>query len=87
MTQDTVKFGKAKNAKNIVGGEVFTFFASDNPTTFDPSFAKTFETKSGGVDSVKQYREEKSASDVYAVDWSEDVQVVSTISGSRITLS
>ena len=87
MTRDINKFGKGKSAQNIVGGEIFTFIGSDNPTAFDPSFAKTFTTKKGGVDSVKVYRSEDNVSDMVAVDWSEDVKVVAPIAGSRITLS
>jgi len=87
LSKDTVKFGKAKNAVEIVGAEVFIFIGSDNPTPYDPSFAKTFETKSGGVDSVKEYRAESNVSDILAVDWSEDVQVVAPVAGRRITLS
>ena len=33
------------------------------------------------------YREEGCRSDILAVDWSEDVQVVSTISLGKLTLS
>ena len=87
LSRDTTKFGKAKDAVNIVGGEVFIFIGSDAPTAYDPSFAKTFETKSGGVDSVKMYRAESNVSDMVAVDWSEDVQVTSGVAGRRITLS
>lgn len=87
LSRDTTKFGKGKSVVNIVGGEVFIFYGADNPTPYDPSFAKTFETKTGGVDAVKVYRAEGNVSDMVAVDWSEDVQVVAPIAGRRITLS
>lgn len=87
LGRDTAKFGKAKSATNIIGADIFVFFGSDNPTTYDASFAKTFITRGGGVDAVRQYRDEKARSDIYAVDWSEDIQVVSPICGRRLTIS
>ncbi|RFC46909.1 MAG: hypothetical protein DUW69_001559 [Verrucomicrobia bacterium] len=87
LSSDTTKFGAAKNAVNIVGGEVFLFFASDAPDQMDASFAKTFATKPGMIDAVREYREERAASDVFFVDWSEDVQVTAAECGARITLS
>lgn len=87
LSRDTVKFGAAKNAVNIVGGEVFIFYGGDQPDQYDPSFAKCFATSGDMVESVRQYREDKTASDIYYVDWSEDPQVVSAACGRRITLS
>jgi len=87
MSQDTTKFGAAKNAVEIVGGEVFIFIGTDTPTQYDPSFAKTFSVDGSMIGSVKEYREERAASDVFAVDWSEDVKVVAAAAGRRITLS
>lgn len=87
ISADAAKFGAAKSAGNIVGGEVFIFFASDAPTQYDPSFAKTFAVEASMVGAVKEYREEGSASDVLAMDWTEDIQVVAAGAGRRITLS
>ena len=87
LSKDLAKTGAAKNTANIVGGEVFVFYASPSPTQYDASFAKTFRTRNGGVDQVRKYRDEGSRSDIIAVDWSEDIQVVSPICGRRITLS
>lgn len=87
LSRDLTKFGKAKDAENIVGGEVFIFYGSNAPTPYDPSFAKTFVTKGGGADSVKMYRAESNVSDMLALDWSEDIQVVAPVTGRRITLS
>ena len=87
MSKDAAKIGAAKTAQNIVGGEVFIFIGSDTPTQFDPSFAKTFSVDGSLIGAVKEYREERAASDIYAVDWSEDIQVVAPAAGRRITLS
>jgi hypothetical protein len=81
------KPGKAANNVNIVGDEVFLFIASDNPTQYDPSFAKTFMPDSTPIDSVTEYRDEKCNSDVYKTNWGEDIKVVSTICGRRITVT
>ncbi|MCW5559873.1 MAG: hypothetical protein KIT22_18805, partial [Verrucomicrobiae bacterium] len=87
LSKDTTKFGAAKAAQNIVGGEVFIFYGSASPTLYDASFAKTFRTRNGGVDTVRRYRSDRNRSDILAVDWSEDIQVVSAACGRRITLS
>jgi hypothetical protein len=87
MSYDTTKFGNAKNASEIVGGEVFVFIGTDTPTQYDPSFAKTFSVDGSLIGAVKEYRSERNASDIYAVDWSEDIQVVAAAAGRRITLS
>lgn len=87
LSADAAKTGAAKNASNIVGAEVFIFFASDAPTQYDPSFAKTFAVDSSMVGAVREYRDENSVSDILALDWTEDIQVVAAGAGRRITLS
>jgi hypothetical protein len=87
LSKDTTKFGKAKNAVNIVGAKLLIFIASPNPTQYDPSFAKTFMGRRGGVTSVRTYREEGARSDIHAVDWSEDIQVTGTACGKRVDVS
>jgi hypothetical protein len=87
LGSDAAKFGAAKSASNIVGAEVFIFFASDAPTQYDPSFAKTFAVDASMVGAVREYRDETSVSDILAMDWTEDIQVVAADAGRRITLS
>jgi len=87
LSADAAKFGAAKNVGNIVGAEVFIFYADDTPNQYDPSFAKTFTTSPGMVDAVREYRDDRAASDVYYVDWSADIQVCAADSGRRITVS
>lgn len=87
LSKDSAKMGATKSAANIVGDEVFIFYASPSPTQYDPSFAKTFRTNRGGVQAVRMYRDEKSRSDILAVDWSNDIQVVSSGCGRRLTIS
>jgi hypothetical protein len=87
LVKDTIKMGGSRSAANVVGDEAFIFHGSSTPTLYDPSFAKTFVTQGGGVDAVRKYREDGARSDIYAVDWSEDIQVVSTLCASRLTIS
>lgn len=87
LSMDQAKLGKAKSAVNVVGAEVFVFVGSANPTRYDPSFAKTFSIGGNSVEDVYTYRDDKCRSDILAVDWSEDVQVVSNLCAKRITLS
>ena len=87
MSIDANKTGKAASKSNVVGSEIFLFHGSDNPTQYDPGFAKTFSIGANSVEAVRLYREERNRSDILAVDWSEDVQVVSAICAKRITVS
>jgi hypothetical protein len=87
LSRDTNKFGKAKNATNIFGAKVLIFIGSDSPTIYDPSFGKTFATKRNSIDQVYTYREQSNRSDILAVDWSEDMQVVFSEAASLIAIS
>ena len=87
LSKDATKFGSAASKSNIVGAEVFIFLRSPNPTAYDPSWMKTFTIGTGGVTAVRQYRDEKARSDVLAVDWSEDIQIVGSICARRLTIS
>jgi hypothetical protein len=87
LAYDTTKMGATKSAANVVGSEVFIFYADDTPNQYDPSFAKTFTTAPGMVDAVREYRDDRAASDVYYVDWSADIQVCAADAGRRITVN
>lgn len=87
MSKDIAKFGAAKNASNIIGAEVLLFIGQDRPSEYDPTFMKTFMTRSGGVDAVRSYRDESTRSTVHAVDWSEDVKVTGQAAVRRLTIS
>jgi hypothetical protein len=87
LSKDTKKFGAAKTMSNIVGGEVIIFYGEDSPSQYDASFMKTFSTTGKGVDVVKQWRSEAKHSDVYEVNWSEEIQDTAPALGRRISLS
>jgi len=87
LSKDTAKWGNTKNNANIVGDNVYIFHGSQAPTLYDPSFAKTFMVKQGGATAVHEYRANEARSDIYALDWSEDVEVVSTSCVKRLTIT
>jgi hypothetical protein len=86
-TCDATKFPKTKSTSTLVGSEIYLFHASSTPDLYDPSFAKTFMGPQGGIEAVRTYRDESSRSDVIALDWARDIQVVCSASGARITVS
>lgn len=87
LSRDTTKFGTGANKQNIVGARLLIFLASVSPTQYDPSFAKTFTGRRGGITAVRTYREEGARSDIHAVDWSEDIQVTGVLCGKRVDIS
>lgn len=87
LSHDMMKFGAPKVAENILGSEVFIFYANATPDLYDPSFAKTFMGRRGSVMSVRTYRDERSRSDIHAIDWSEDIQIVTSDSARRLAIT
>ena len=87
MAYDTTKEGKTRSQAFVNGDDVYIFVRSASPTIYDPSALKTFAGGRGGVSAVREYRDESSRSDIYAVDWSRDVKVTSAISIERVTTS
>ena len=85
MAYDTTKQGKTRSNSFVNGNDVYVFVRSASPTIYDPSAFKTFVGGRGGVTAVREYRDESSRSDIYAVDWSRDVKLTSAISVKRIT--
>ena len=85
MAYDTTKEGKTRNQAFVNGDDVYVFIRSASPTIYDPSAMKTFVGGRGGVTAVREYRDESSRSDIYAVDWSRDVKITSSICIERIT--
>jgi hypothetical protein len=87
MSKDASKWGKTKDAENVFGSSVLVFIGSDNPTQYDPSFMKTFVTQGDQIDGVREYRDETARSDVYAIDWTEDIKETSTSSRRKISIT
>jgi len=87
MVYSSTKMPAAKSTTRIIGDNVYVFYASPSPSTYDPSFAKTFRGGMGSVDSVRTYRAESNRSDILAVDWSVDIQVVASSMCKRLTIT
>jgi hypothetical protein len=87
LSKDATKFGATASKANLIGADLFIFLRSPNPTVYDPSWMKTFAGGQGGIASVRTYRDESARSDVLAVDWSEDIQITSSIAAVRITVT
>lgn len=85
MAYDTTKQGKTRANSFVNADDVYVFVRSASPTIYDPSALKTFAGGRGGVTAVREYRDESSRSDIYAVDWSRDVKITSAISIKRVT--
>ena len=86
LAYDKNKKGKTEDKEFVLGNEILLFHRSPNPTQFDPSFMKTFSIGNQSVESVYTYRADDCRSDILAVDWSEDVKVISTMCAKRISL-
>lgn len=87
LAYDQNQWGQDADNANIIGADLYLYYARETPSLYDASFMKTFRTRRGGVDAVRIYREEGSRSDVLAVDWTQDVQVTAGIAGKRISVS
>lgn len=87
LAVDTAKAGVAKSNAQVYGANLFIILSSASPSIYDPSFMKTFRRSTGGVEAVRSYRADNARSDIYAVDWSEDIQVTSTAGARRLTVS
>lgn len=86
LSYDQYKSGKAASKQSITGSRVYLFCASDAPTQYDPSFAKTFTAAPGGVFDVRMYQDDP-RTDVIAVDWTADIQVVAARACRRLDVS
>lgn len=87
LVTDTAKPGASKSTAQVYGGNIFIIISSASPSIYDPSFMKTFRTQAGGVEAVRSYRDDSARSQIYAVDWSEDIQVTTTAGARRLTVS
>ena len=87
LSKDAYKMGKTASKSEFVGDYGYIFHGNDNPTQYDPGFMKTFSVGANSVEAVRMYRDDSSRSDILAVDWSEDVQLISTACAKRITVS
>jgi len=82
------KWGQSTvNKGSLVGNYAILLYSQPNPGLYDPSAFKCFSTNDALVDGVRQYREESARSEVYAVDWSEDMKLCSTLCARLLAIS
>lgn len=86
LSYDKSRKPKTEDKEFIFGNDILMFYANPNPTEFDPSFMKTFSIGNQSVEDVYTYRDDSCRSDILAVDWSEDVEVISNLCAKRISL-
>ncbi len=87
LGRNTAKQGASKNIANMLGNELFVFTSSPGATQFDPSFMKTFRTRTGAIDSVITYTAQNGLYDGVITKWSEDIQVTGAACARRITVT
>jgi len=87
MAADAAKRGKTKDAGFITGASVYVFRGDDNPTQFDASAVKTFSTTATGVGGVSEYRDNSCRSDIYALDWSQDIKVTASAMIKKLAIN
>jgi hypothetical protein len=77
----------ASSNVNYVGYDVFLFYCDPNPTPYDMSFMKTFRMDSRGISAVYEERDPFSRSDVYMLDWHEQVLLTGPSLGMRLQVT
>lgn len=87
LIKDSAKPGAAKSTAQVYGSNVYLFHSTPSPTQWDPTWMKTFRTAEGGVEDVRMYRDDKAHSDIYQVNWTQDIKIVSSLSAKRLTVS
>jgi len=88
VSATVTKWGQSTvNKGSLVGNYAILLYSQPNPGLYDPSAFKCFSTNDALVDGVRQYREESARSEVYAVDWSEDMKLCSTLCARLLAIS
>lgn len=88
LSKTSNKQGQSTVTKQtVIGDNVYLSYSVANPTQYDPSPFKCFTTGQGNIQSVRTYRDEGARSDVHAVDWSEDLQLTSTLAVRRLAIT
>lgn len=77
----------AGSKSNVIGANAYLTYSLPSPTVYDPSAFKCFTTGVGNVNSVRTYRDPSERFDVHAVDWSEDIQLCSSLCIRRFSIT
>jgi hypothetical protein len=71
----------------VIGSNAYLTYSVPNPTPYDPSALKCFTTGNGNIEAVRTYQDPSQRFDVHAVDWSEDIQLVSSLAIRRLSIT
>ena len=83
MVLDSAAEGQTASNASILGNGLICGYVSPQANLYDPSMAKTFVGRRGGIDSVTQDREPNV--DVYNINWSRDFKITNTAGGFYCT--
>ena len=72
---DTKKPGAASAKSNYVGNDMYIFFCDTSPSPYDMSFMKTFRMDQRGISAVYLVRDWAARSDVFMLDWYEQILI------------
>ncbi len=79
-TKATAGFGSSTTTKaSIVSSTALLFYAQDQVTEYDPTALKTMTPNPESFQSVKQYRDDTCASDMFYIDVEEDIVAASAL--------
>lgn len=88
LAYDAAKLGQStRDKRQVLADHTFLLMSVPSPTPLDPSAFKCFTTGTGNIESVRTYRDESARSDVHAVDWSEDIEITSTLAVRRLAIT
>ena len=87
LVYNSAKPGASKSKTRIVGSDVYLFYADQNPTMEDPSFAKCFTTGRGGLTNVRTWRDENAHSDIVEVNWNREFAITNSTGVKRLTVT
>ena len=85
---DQSKLGTpSANRKNQLAGDAYLFYSgAPGGGVFDASWMRTFRMDERGPGAVSQWRDNDSRSDIYGLDWYQEIKVVGPSLGMRFTV-
>ena len=84
----TAGFKNTDDSKTaILGSNAYLFYSSPAADQYDPSFCKAFSVRPEQLTAVRTYRDETVRSDILALDWSNDIEVVSASLARRLAIT
>ena len=85
---ETAGFGANTSSKvAVASGKALLLYANSNATVYDPPALKVFTPSAESFESVKQYREDASNSDIYYIETSEAIKSVSALLNTVFTIT